>query len=402
MENSLANDNHNKRLKSLKKNRELHETLYEKQTIKDDRYFNLKKVHARRRALGRVGSSTSVLGTPSLAKAEALGVSLTQGQLQELCAVVPFSVLKANEERQRKRANRLDNLGRGKNTAAPTPEEKEAEAQLTRMTAASMKGRTCVAGLRQNACRVDRHGHKCVWSPRSVSDKRDFIEVDLGSSQTVYFIGTKGRSLKRSRNLDTPRQSTYCVDGDTPREWVSRYKLSYKSEQGAWLLVGEFVGNSDGETEVAHPLVAEQTERGGLRARHFRIQPLEYYNRKSMRVGFYGVVQKTQINKPKSGRRKGKRCGSGEQAQSMNDAAVCLTLTVNPSKAEARKFNYDFNCCSCHMCRGDKHRTHNVNRKQLKNWVKEELDFYREQREHNGFADFWPDVSCNMKRLWFY
>lgn len=71
--------------------------------------------------------------------------------------------------------------------------------------------------------------------------------------------------------------------------WVTRYELLWRSDGGrAWNSLGEFRGNVDPTTEVAHSFGDMQG--GGLRARYLRVRPLECEGKGAMRLGVYGTA----------------------------------------------------------------------------------------------------------------
>lgn len=73
-----------------------------------------------------------------------------------------------------------------------------------------------------------------------------------------------------------------------PLAWVARYELLWRADGGrAWNSLGEFRGNVDPTTEVAHYF--GDMHGGGLRARYLRVRPLECEGEGAMRLGVYGT-----------------------------------------------------------------------------------------------------------------
>jgi len=65
-----------------------------------------------------------------------------------------------------------------------------------------------------------------------------------------------------------------------------------------WVLLGEFKGNSDNNTEVAHRLLDPNDPQSiGIVARYLRIQPTGFHVHKAMRVGVYGSRLTDEENK---------------------------------------------------------------------------------------------------------
>jgi hypothetical protein len=73
-----------------------------------------------------------------------------------------------------------------------------------------------------------------------------------------------------------------------PLAWVARYELLWRADGGrAWNSLGEFRGNVDPTTEVAHYF--GDVQGGGLHARYLRVRPVECEGKGAMRLGVYGT-----------------------------------------------------------------------------------------------------------------
>jgi len=80
-----------------------------------------------------------------------------------------------------------------------------------------------------------------------------------------------------------------------PLAWVTRYELLWRADSGRmWHSLGEFRGNSDPTTEVAHSFTDAQG--GGLMARYLRVRPLECEGGGAMRLGVYGLSRRSDGN----------------------------------------------------------------------------------------------------------
>merc|ERR550525_1688377 len=71
--------------------------------------------------------------------------------------------------------------------------------------------------------------------------------------------------------------------------WVESYQVSYRTVSGhEWIPLGDFKGNSDMMTEVAHSISPLTPAGGPLECRYLRFRPLTYHRKAAMRVGVYG------------------------------------------------------------------------------------------------------------------
>ena len=69
-------------------------------------------------------------------------------------------------------------------------------------------------------------------------------------------------------------------------QYVTKYELLWRAENGRqWNSLGQFRGNTDATSEVAHSFTSV---RGGLRARYLRVMPLETIGGGALRIGVYG------------------------------------------------------------------------------------------------------------------
>mmetsp|Transcript_66720 Transcript_66720/g.169090 ORF Transcript_66720/g.169090 Transcript_66720/m.169090 type:complete len:500 (-) Transcript_66720:266-1765(-) len=108
------------------------------------------------------------------------------------------------------------------------------------------------------------------------------LEVDLGANCQVTFISTQGR-FPPIQGTDKETGSRIVQEGHPAyNNWVLSYELSCRAASGRhWVSLGEFKGNSDMNTEVAHEMAV-------LTCRYLRFRPLQYNGQPAMRVGVYG------------------------------------------------------------------------------------------------------------------
>lgn len=145
------------------------------------------------------------------------------------------------------------------------------------------------------------------------------LEIDLGGSCCISHFATQGRHIctrrypevykidglwhvedaaylhvqspSKSRNYHGPWWTVrvtpqYKKNAYHEPQWVSRYELLWRADQGCkWNSLGIFDGNMDETTEVAHSFAQVK---GGLIARYLRVVPLDCHNGGAMRVGVYG------------------------------------------------------------------------------------------------------------------
>jgi len=117
--------------------------------------------------------------------------------------------------------------------------------------------------------------------------ERDALEIDLGVTCSVMFISTQGRFPPISHTDKGTGMRVIHEGSPYFMNWVEKYELSYRANSGrAWITLGEFKGNRDMTTEVAHDV--SQLVSGGLECRYLRFRPLTYHGRPAMRVGVYG------------------------------------------------------------------------------------------------------------------
>lgn len=109
-----------------------------------------------------------------------------------------------------------------------------------------------------------------------------FLQVDLGATCQVTFVSTQGR-FPPIQGTDKETRSRIVQEGHLAyNNWVMSYEISYRSASGHdWVSLGEFKGNSDMNTEVAHEMTS-------LTCRFLRFRPLQYHGQPAMRVGVYG------------------------------------------------------------------------------------------------------------------
>ena len=91
--------------------------------------------------------------------------------------------------------------------------------------------------------------------------------MDLGDEYRITQIKTKGGGW------------------DGYDEWVTKYRLKISTNGVNWSIHGDFIGNSDGNTVVAHTL-----SNGGFVARYLRFKTLISHTWPTMRIEAYGYL----------------------------------------------------------------------------------------------------------------
>lgn len=169
------------------------------------------------------------------------------------------------------------------------------------------------------------------------------------------------RTAPGSRHFSTGGQGR-CPARDDPYHqpaWVSRYELFWRADGARnWHSLGQFVGNTDETTEIAHSFA---NVRGGLRARYLRVLPLECEGGGAMRIGVYGATLHTNptlVGTSDTSTRLfrfqgGTQCTATDE---LDEGLIRYTLTTaTPSQHYVRDVNssgcsYSSYRCRCSYC----------------------------------------------------
>ncbi|XP_033105774.1 uncharacterized protein LOC117108037 [Anneissia japonica] len=146
-------------------------------------------------------------------------------------------------------------------------------------------------GARRARLNIGREGSETgAWSAQR-NDHSQWIQADLGSSQTLTGIITQGRS-----------------DVD---QWVITFQVQYSQDSLAWLeLVGngnqveEFVGNTDRDTPVTNLFPTP------ISAQFLRVHPTAWNGHISMRFELLGCNEEMNVTEPECSSPLGMRDGS--------------------------------------------------------------------------------------------
>jgi len=111
--------------------------------------------------------------------------------------------------------------------------------------------------------------YKGAWSSKA-KNLNQWFQIDLGIETDVTCVATQGRNQVN--------------------QWVTKYKLLYGNDGNSFqvfrqqgeIVDKEFVGNSDSETVVKHPLNPP------IKARYVRLIPTGWKNHISLRMELYG------------------------------------------------------------------------------------------------------------------
>jgi len=224
--------------------------------------------------------------------------------------------------------------------------------------------------------RVENMDDWAFWAPAKLDDASDYVEVDLGKLVFVVTVGTKGRAARRELGIVVPSSAS---------EWVSRYKMFWKTEEkDVWKSLGEFVGNKDTESEVAHPVLNPHTEQAGLILRYLRIQPISFHGRKSMRIGVYG-----ESEEPHAGESK----GTGLEhitSKSVSAPSIIFKVLSSRPKDRAGKFSFSLKTNSMHRRVNPRHR----NQANIAQYAQEVL-----QESAGTSLEGVIDCSCSFPRV---
>nr|XP_058953160.1 lactadherin-like [Pocillopora verrucosa] len=105
------------------------------------------------------------------------------------------------------------------------------------------------------------------WCPRTVIDRTDYLQVDVGAMLSVCAVATQGEKINN--------------------EWTTNYKLQLSADGVTWNAYEEtstakvFPGNSDRHSVVKHFLTTD------IMARYVRFYPVTYHNFPCLRVEIY-------------------------------------------------------------------------------------------------------------------
>jgi hypothetical protein len=137
-----------------------------------------------------------------------------------------------------------------------------------------------------------------IWKS---SGEFDYVELNLGEPLYVTHIGTAGQypnvesfpnCLHQQRLFNQKKSNSriLIVKGDSAGlAWVTTFELSYRSvNTRKWIVVGNFIGNSDAMTEQLNDLLFHYNSKGGLFTQYLRIRPLEYHIHPMIRIAVYG------------------------------------------------------------------------------------------------------------------
>lgn len=168
------------------------------------------------------------------------------------------------------------------------------------------------------------------------------LEVDLGADCRVTWVSTQGRFPPISGTDRDTGIRTIHEGHPAFRNWVKSYELSFRTESGQWVSLGEFKGNSDMVTEVPHKLLPVNQE--PLRCRYLRFRPLRFEGLPGMRVGVYG--ERLDASAPAHG-------DAGEEAalsQSLLQYSICKVK----EQANLRRAQVGWGLCrmGCGRCSG--------------------------------------------------
>lgn len=139
----------------------------------------------------------------------------------------------------------------------------------------------------QRARVLEEDNRSCFVPPdyaiENAVEAASLLEVDLGANCEVTYISTQGRFPPVQR-IDKESGSRVVRQGGREyNNWVSSYELSCRVASGRdWVTLGEFRGNFDMNTEVAHEMPPD------LNCRYLRFRPLTYNGMPAMRAGVYG------------------------------------------------------------------------------------------------------------------
>jgi len=110
----------------------------------------------------------------------------------------------------------------------------------------------------------------------------DYIQVEFKQPVRVVAVGTKG--MFKSWRSDEPHQNYY----------VTKYKIQYKPQEGKYMGLGKFNGNSNALTEHINDIADPHTGKVGLVVTGIRIVPARggFIGQKRLRVAIYGETVK--------------------------------------------------------------------------------------------------------------
>nr|XP_058953151.1 lactadherin-like [Pocillopora verrucosa] len=105
------------------------------------------------------------------------------------------------------------------------------------------------------------------WCPKTVSDRTDYLQVDMGTMLSVCAVATQGEKVYH--------------------EWTTSYKLHLSTNGVTWNVYEEtstakvFPGNSDRHRVVKHFLTTD------VMARYVRFYPVTYHRFPCLRVELF-------------------------------------------------------------------------------------------------------------------
>lgn len=268
---------------------------------------------------------------------------------------------------------------------------------ITRMNPTSLNTRK----KKKFGARVEDWHHNSYWSPAALNDDRDYLDIDMGKPCLVTAFGTKGRATQWNGS-----KGDYEETSPQPSHWVTSYRLFYKLQKDSqWTLVGEFAGNTDRDSEVAHNLADQSNLKKGVLCQFLRYQPREYHSYKAARVGVYGSypvvadtasraaeratekklnlallpTNKNRANEPKTAKSSASKL---EPFVNGDSPSVVFTISKVENNSNMKKHRYRLSCCSCYVCRYREPRE-----KWIARHIKEEIENYTGDNDYMQYGD---------------
>lgn len=132
------------------------------------------------------------------------------------------------------------------------------------------------------------------WQPVTSTKSSDCVILDMGKNTRIKYISTMGRPPKTrlypSRGENPTNSNLHknpiTIFDSQAKEFVTKYALYGRMESGQWIHIGNYSGNSDCVTEVAHNISTDMAE--NFSPRYLKIVPISYFGAKSMRFMLYG------------------------------------------------------------------------------------------------------------------